>query len=559
MKLNNIWGYGQLFGLSAIDGPNRHKDDFVLMTMRKPFSFRIELPHPVTFSFKCKKIYQIKALMSDFIDAKISNKKFFMTFFDNDTLVGKALAKPTFKGEGLKQIKTGDSVNVYECFGHYFAFLFENGRFVISHSSSAEKAIKQCNDVINCDFDNLLKAKYAYYRGIKKCKDKKYEQLYYKALSINKVNIKSPEGLIKMMWTTPDRVPHRHMWLWDSAFHALGMVTYNKDLAEEIILAMLSQIRDDGFLPHMANPYDSSYVTQPCVMSWACFNIYKVTKNKEFLKKALPFLEKYLSWDLKNRDKNNNGLLEWYTEPDYKECKCGESGLDNSPRFDFDEDMDAIDFSSYLALDTLYLSLIYKELGNSEKASQWKKIHIRTKNAINDLMYSKAENAYFDRLFSGKLTNVLTPSSFLPLFVGITPKERVEGMVERLIDKDELWAKLPLSSISQKDPRYSNDMWRGASWLNINYFIIVGLKRYGYDELAEKLREKTLKIVNKWYKKTGVIFEFYDSMDKASPFNCLRKGEGPKIPDYRKHVHSISDYNWSACFTLLLIQNKYYF
>ena len=38
--------------------------------------------------------------------------------------------------------------------------------------------------------------------------------------------------------------------------------------------------------------------------------------------------------------KNKNGLLEWLTEPDYTECKCGESGLDNSPRFDFDEEMD---------------------------------------------------------------------------------------------------------------------------------------------------------------------------------------------------------------------------
>ena len=30
----------------------------------------------------------------------------------------------------------------------------------------------------------------------------------------------SPEGRLGHRWTTPDRWPHRNIWLWDSAFHA---------------------------------------------------------------------------------------------------------------------------------------------------------------------------------------------------------------------------------------------------------------------------------------------------------------------------------------------------
>ena len=29
MRLNNIWGYGQLFGYSGLDGENRYYNDFV--------------------------------------------------------------------------------------------------------------------------------------------------------------------------------------------------------------------------------------------------------------------------------------------------------------------------------------------------------------------------------------------------------------------------------------------------------------------------------------------------------------------------------------------------
>ena len=38
-----------------------------------------------------------------------------------------------------------------------------------------------------------------------------------------KVNTLSKEAGIAQIWSTPDRVSHEHMWLWDSVFHSLGM------------------------------------------------------------------------------------------------------------------------------------------------------------------------------------------------------------------------------------------------------------------------------------------------------------------------------------------------
>jgi len=90
--------------------------------------------------------------------------------------------------------------------------------------------------------------------------------------------------------------------------------------------------------------------------------------------------------------------------------------------------------------------------------------------------------------------------------------------------------------------------------LNINYFIVLGLRKYGYIEIAEELRQRTLSAIQKWYEETGNIFEFYDADNKVNPFRLKRKGEQPEKPDYRVHVHSITDYNWSACFIQLLVQ-----
>ena len=562
MKLNNIWGYGQLFGYSGIDGINRYYNDFVGTLTSKKIGIRFELKQWLKVYFPIKGRIKFNAITGDMIDAKTQDGDFFITFSDADTLVGYSPVLPLITGEKkLAYMKTW-GVDTWSSDFDSIALQYRKEgdlyKFCLHHSQCYAEARSGANRYIEKDVKKLKKERYSYFESKPKCKNKKYEKLYYKALSVNKVNVHTPEGKIPCMWTTPDRVPHRHMWLWDSVFHALAMVDYNPELAKNSIRAVLLRQHEDGFIPHMMNPVDSSDVTQPQVLAWGVWEVYQKTKDKAFLEESVNALEKYLTWDMKNRDKNGNGLLEWLTEPDYTECKCGESGLDNSPRFDFDEEMDAIDFSCFQARDAEYLSKIYGELGDTESAQRWKGVFNDLKEKISTLMYDEETGAFYDRLFDGKLTKVLTPTSFLPMFANVCTKEQAEKMVKTLTDKTELWTEVPLATISQKYSTFSTDMWRGGVWLNLNYFVIKGLKNYGYDDLADELRFKTLDCVNKWYQKTGAIFEFYDPNNQLIPYHCDRKAPARKIPDWRKQVHSIIDFNWSACFTVMFIQNELY-
>lgn len=563
MKLNNIWGYGQLFGFSALDGTNRYYNDFIGTLTQKKIGIRFELKEWIKVHFPVKGRIKFNAITGDMIDAKTQNGDFFITFLNNDTLVGYSPVQPELSFLGKTYIRTfyrgcnvcfnnSDSIVTYaEKQGNLF-------KFAISHSINHGIASGIAKSAINANVEELKSKRYAYFKNMPKCKNKKYERLYYKALSVNKVNVRSAEGNIPCIWTTPDRVPHKHLWLWDSVFHALAIVNYNQELAKNAIRAVLSQAREDGFMPCTMSPNGYDDVTQPQVLSWGVWEVYKKTGDKEFLKESVKALDGYLTYDMKNRDKNGNGLLEWLGDPDDLTCKCGESGQDNSPRFDFDEEMDAIDFSTFACSDAAYLSLIYQELGDNKNAEKWRKISNDIKDKINELMWDDETGAYYDRLFDGKLTKMLTPSSFFPLFANIPSKEQAEKMVKLLTDEKQLWTKVPLATINTEHPTYSNDMWRGGVWLNLNYFIIKGLKNYGYDEIAQELLNKTLETVNKWYKKTGAIFEFYDPEDKVVPYFCERKGKPLNPPDWRKQVHSIVDFNWSACFTQLFIQGELY-
>ena len=564
MKLNNIWGYGQLFGYSGLDGQNRYYNDFIGTLTSRKIEIRFELKEWIKVYFPVKGRVKFHAITGDMIDAKTQDGEFFITFADMDTLVGYSPVAPKIIGQKKLDYQRSSGIDIYTNSDDAVAVLCkqrEDGlyQFSISHSTPAYTFARcRVSEMINVDTEALKKSRYDYFKKMPKCKNKKYEQLYYKALSVQKVNVHTPEGKIPCRWTTPDRVPHRQMWLWDSVFHALAIVTYNQELAKDCIRSVLSQQREDGFISVMMNPYSRADETQPQVLAWGTWEIYKKTGDKAFLKECAEKLEKYLIWDKKNRDKNGNGLLEWNVDPEYTECKSGESGQDNSPRFEFDERMDAMDFSAFQAQDSEYLSKIYAELGNEQKSREWKEYSDYIKTQMNALLWDEEDGTYYDRLESGKFTKVLTPASFFPLMAGVPTPEQAEKMVKTLTNPDLLWTELPLATVAKTHPMYGTDMWRGGVWLNLNYFIIKGLYKYGYDEIAEELKTKTQEAVQKWYKKTGVIYEFFDSRDEVYPYQCERKGKPTTPPDWRKQVHSISDFNWSSCFTLMFIQNELY-
>lgn len=539
MNLHNQYSYGQLFCFSGLDGETSRNDDFVAMMMDEPITLRFHFDKTVTLRIPLKENAKFNAVTGDMLDGE----DFFVAFLDRNTIVGKSLEKPVVLAEDERVLDCNFYLSTEVKNGvHYFCFSYK-GRGQV------------CDEM---QLNALKTARYAYFESLPKCKEEKYEKLYYKCLSINKLNVYSPEGKIPCLWTTPDRVPHRFMWLWDSAFHAMSFAQYNIEMAKDCIRAVLSLQREDGFISHMMSPQGRiSDITQPQVLSWGVWEVYQSCKDKQFLRECVPALAKFLIWTMKNRDKNGNGLLEWFTEPDYTECKCGESGLDNSPRFDYDIELDAIDFSVYLCNDARYLSMLFDELGDQENEKYFRTVHEDLKEKINGLLWCEEDGLYYDRLFDGKWTRFATPSSFLPMFAGICSQSQADKMVKILLDENRFWTAMPIPSIPKDNEYYDIDMWRGCSWLNINYFIILGLRKYGYTDIAEELREKTLASVNKWYEKTGNIFEFYDADDKICPFNLKRKGEQPPKPDYRLHVHSITDYNWSACFIELLINKAY--
>ena len=105
MQLNNIWGYGQLFGFSGIDGVNRYYNDFVGTLTEEKIGIRFELKKWIKAYFPIKGQIQFNAITGDMIDAETQNGAVFITFVTADALVGYSPVLPEFFGKGKWRYK----------------------------------------------------------------------------------------------------------------------------------------------------------------------------------------------------------------------------------------------------------------------------------------------------------------------------------------------------------------------------------------------------------------------------------------------------------------------
>lgn len=383
------------------------------------------------------------------------------------------------------------------------------------------------------------------------------ERLYRKACAILRVNVESPQGLIPCRWTTPDRWPHKNMWLWDSAFHAVGWGHLDWTMAEEAVLAKLAMIAEDGYLAHMSGPEPSMFsvdCTQPPILGWAAERIFGGHGHLDFVRQVYEPLKRYVAWDLEHRGRREtDGLVGWriHDNPDViRGSRGGESGWDNSPRFDRCTAMTAVDFSCQMQRELEVIARFAGLLGKADEADEYGRRAAAFREAINRHLWDEETGFYYDRDQDGAWIRVRAGSGFTPLWTGTASPEQAARLVERLRDPAQFRRPLPVATVAADEPTWSDDMWRGPVWLNYNLWIIDGLRRYGYHDLADELAEVTLAEVTRWYLADGTIYEYYDAEAVTSPRELHRKGGVGSRGGVGFGV--IRDYGWSATVVLEL-------
>lgn len=341
-----------------------------------------------------------------------------------------------------------------------------------------------------------------------------YRDQYYYAWWIMRAGLISTRFYTTREAMTPSKLHYIGAWQWDNFFHAMAYRHIEPRLAQDQLRLLIDHQRDDGMIPdaihdegtvtHLDHPIEAD-VTKPPLIAWAAWKLYEMDGDREFLDEIYEPIVRWNSWWFDKNDVDANGLCE-YHHP-YS------SGLDDSPLWDVGMPVESPDLNTYLYLQQETLSKIANVLGEKKDAEMWSQ---RADALLKQLIRLKwdAKAGLFWATHNGKRINVVTPFNLYPLITGQMPPEIAARLVEHLTDESKFWPRYPIPTVALDDPKHDPlQMWRGPTWVNINYLFIEGLQRSGYTEVARELCRRTLDLI------AGQpdIYEYYHPQTGANP------------------------------------------
>jgi glycogen debranching enzyme len=340
-------------------------------------------------------------------------------------------------------------------------------------------------------------------------------------------------GGLQFAYTCPATPRYRHMWHWDSCFHAIAWRRYDVARARAELRTVLRSGRTDGFLPHTVF-WDAPagwrraplYATRgffgdwrtesvgPPLLAFAWELVADASDDDEpaFRGEALAALGAHLDWLAHHRDPDGDGLLTIIL-PD-------ESGLDDSPKYEpvfgrmthdrpgywllverarrarwdsraiiarDERHVEDVWFNVAYALSLHAMARLSGELGWSARAE-------RVEDALLERCWDERRGLFVDLAGNAERpVAVSTWSSLSPLLLGGLPDALRGRLVEEhLLDPRRYAAPVGIPSVSMDEPSFHPRWdrfrcWRGPSWMNTAWLFVAPLRELGYDEAADRI------------------------------------------------------------------------
>ncbi|PWK80698.1 glycosyl hydrolase family 63 [Lentzea atacamensis] len=360
-------------------------------------------------------------------------------------------------------------------------------------------------------------------------------------------------------FTCPSPTSYPFQWCWDSCFHAIALSHLDTYWARAEISSLLLGADDSGFLPHMllwpapGSPLtaDSFRIARwddwrtatiaPPVLARAVHTVFARTNDHEWLAAVLPAVVRFFDWLAAVRADSSGLLL--IGRPD-------ESGLDSSPKYDaalglaadsptikaewhaamhalladdagrpVRQDPGVFRHGRFVWVDVL-LNAIYAdglaclaELTGSAGA----RFGARAAAVLRALLtrcWDERRGVFWDLdTRTGRPATVLTASSLFPLVLADLPEPVTRRLVAHLVDEDEFWLPHPVPSVAATEPSFdptfaTGAIFRGSSWINLNWYLHLGLRAHGRHDIAAELAARTVDLVSR-----SGLRECYDPYD----------------------------------------------
>jgi hypothetical protein len=559
---------GLLFAVSGMDGDIDYDGDLVGTTLRLEYGFGLSVHLPdrhilVAETGPCWKDVRPRVVLTDLLIAAVGNQWAAFLALGSATVAG---VVPEWCGIHLYNAAdwTGREGRIHAT-SEITSYQFQDRNYVLarrkveSHyrfgfafSRRPEEAMRLAQRAAECKLDAAIEARLDYYDAhLPSAVPEPWCRAYLRSVSVLRSTINPPNRMSPYSWLTPDRLPHKRMWIWDTVFQVFAVLPRWPSIGLDAIRSVFSYQRPDGFIPHLMSPDSCSSLVQPPILGWSLAEVAACGGEPDGVAELLDGNARFLRWIRAHRTKAD-GLPGWHVNPEMPWCRCDESGMDNSPRFDHHEDVGCVDLASYLIHDIECMGRAGHAIGRSMDADL--DAYRRSLLQMVSQRFWSSEKAMFLDVDTetGKHIPVPGVHSFLPLFAGAASQQQADVLETLLLDPARFWTPTPLPSVSRDHPAYSRDYWRGASWLNCIFMAVIGLRRYGKPDTANRLARAAVDQVAVWHDETGGIYECYDPEGGVSPEHLPLRTNDIGTRSSPSFYGPIKNYGWTAAAFLCL-------
>ena len=192
-----------------------------------------------------------------------------------------------------------------------------------------------------------------------------------------------------------------------------------------------------------------------------------------------------------------------------------ESGFDPSNRFGA-LNVDIIHYAPVCLNTLLYImeddaARIMETLGDAAAAATWRRRAASRRDLVNRLLWDEQAGLYYDyNVRTRQLRRYDFATTFYPLWAGIaTPAQaaRVRGNLSRFEAPGGLLTSTEVTG-NQWDAPFG--------WAPLQMIAVAGLRRYGFNDDADRLAAKFVSLVAKEFDEHGTIVEKYDVRRRES-------------------------------------------
>ncbi|KXK26908.1 MAG: Periplasmic trehalase precursor [candidate division WS6 bacterium OLB20] len=320
---------------------------------------------------------------------------------------------------------------------------------------------------------------------------------------------------------------------WDSYFIILGLLELGDEglqTALDMIANMNVLLDRYGYIPNSSHSYTTR--SQPPLFSEAVAEIYRKTEDLNWLKTVYPYMVKeYLNiWTSveSGHYHKDSGMSFYhdYSEPHNETWGTWygaeqESGWDNTSRFQQKTDVILpVDLNAILYGMECNLTAFARTLSADYEADIWAGRAEDRKHVFDDYFWSTEEGFYYDyNMVTRKKMSGMTLAAYFPLWTGLASEQQAVAAVKQL-SVFERGGGLAATEERLADPQAQWSYPNG--WPPLHWVTVQGLRKYGFDDDADRIAWKWMSNCARSYKDTGRWDE------KLSVANGLDKTDDPR-------------------------------